>query len=276
MGQRHGRDDSRTPICGRDLVPRRYPAGMTEEAVPADPTLPQLLASGVARSVSATPAVIDGREAVRVELLESISRDGVPDVDYVDMPTFLELALEFEDGTISVDVRAQLNGYWPEGARGFAGLAIRIQPGGAAFESVYLRPTNGRHAGAPSPRDRRAIQYFAYPGWRFELLRTTYPDVYETGADMTSTGGRPCGSRSTPTGWTPTSMTSSPSPSTPPCCPRVADGSACSSTSARSPGSATCRSATPSPDGRGLRDAQVPITGTGLCEVVVVPSPSSP
>lgn len=184
MGQRHGRDDSRTPICGRDLVPRRYPAGMTEEAVPADPTLPQLLASGVARSVSATPAVIDGREAVRVELLESISRDGVPDVDYVDMPTFLELPLEFEDGTISVDVRAQLNGYWPEGARGFAGLAFRIQPDVAAFESVYLRPTNGRHAGAPSPRDRRAIQYFAYPGWRFELLRTTYPDVYETGADI--------------------------------------------------------------------------------------------
>ena len=62
--------------------------------------------------------------------------------------------------------------------------SFRIQPDVAAFESVYLRPTNGRHAGAPSPRDRRAIQYFAYPGWRFELLRTTYPDVYETGADI--------------------------------------------------------------------------------------------
>ena len=61
----------------------------------------------------------------------------------------------------------------------------------------------------------------------------------------TSTSGPPCGSRSTPTGWTPTSTASSPSPSTPPCCRRGADGSACSSTSARSPGSATCRSATP-------------------------------
>lgn len=147
-------------------------------------TLPQLLDAAVARSVSATPAVIDGREAVRVELLESISRDGVPDVDYVDMPTFLELPLAFEDGTISVDIRAQLNGYWPEGARGFAGLAFRIQPDATSFESVYLRPTNGRHTGAPSPRDRRAIQYFAYPEWRFERLRTTYPGVYETGADI--------------------------------------------------------------------------------------------
>lgn len=158
---------------------------MTEEAAPTDdPTLLRLLDVAVARSVSATPDVIDGREAIRVELLEPISRDGVPDVDYVDMPTFLELPLAFEDGTISVDIRARLNGYWPEGARGFAGLAFRIQPDATAFESVYLRPTNGRHAGAPSPRDRRAIQYFAYPQWRFELLRTTYPDVYEAGADI--------------------------------------------------------------------------------------------
>jgi hypothetical protein len=158
---------------------------MIEDAAFRDaPTLPQLLAGAVPRSVSATAAVVDGRESVRVELLESVSRDGLPDVDYVDMPTFLELPLEFEDGSISVDVRAQLNGYWPEGARGFAGLAFRVQPGAASFESVYLRPTNGRRAGAPSPRDRRAIQYFAYPDWRFDRLRTTYPEVYETGADI--------------------------------------------------------------------------------------------
>jgi len=160
--------------------------GMTEhDARRIAPTpLPQLLTGAVARSVSATPAMIDGREAVRVELLESISADGTPDVDYVDMPTFLELPLDFEDGTISVDIRAQLNGYWPDGARGFAGLAFRVQPGAASFESVYLRPTNGRRAGAPSPRDQRAIQYFAYPEWRFERLRTEYPGVYEAGADI--------------------------------------------------------------------------------------------
>ncbi|HEY3340263.1 MAG TPA: hypothetical protein VGK18_17320 [Propionicimonas sp.] len=159
---------------------------MAEDAAFRDaPTIPQLLLAGAeARSVSFTTGAVDGREAVRVELLDSVSRHGRPDVDYVDMPTFLELPLEFEDGSISVDIRAQLNGYWPEGARGFAGLAFRIQPGAARFESVYLRPTNGRRAGAPSPRDRRAIQYFAYPDWRFERLRTTYPEVYETGADI--------------------------------------------------------------------------------------------
>lgn len=43
-----------------------------------------------------------------------------------------------------------------------------------------------RTDGAPArrARDRRAIQYFAYPDWRFERLRTEYPDVYESGADI--------------------------------------------------------------------------------------------
>lgn len=147
--------------------------------------LTQLLPHAVQRSVSATPVELDGRDAVRVELLEHISRHGTPDVDYVDMPTFLELPLQVEDATIEVDVLAQLNGFWPEGARGFAGLAYRIQPQAAAFEAVYLRPTNGRRAGATSPRDQRAIQYFAYPDWRFERLRTESSGIYEQGADIT-------------------------------------------------------------------------------------------
>ena len=36
-----------------------------------------------------------------------------------------------------------------------------------------------------APRDRRAIQYFAYPDWRFGRLREEYPDGrYEAGADI--------------------------------------------------------------------------------------------
>jgi hypothetical protein len=185
--ERHVRDDSRHPrFTDEGYASGDNLRGMTEHAARknAHTPLPQLLTGAVARSVSATPAAIDGREAVRVELLESVSADGSPDVDYVDMPTFLELPIDFEDGTISVDIRAQLNGYWPEGARGFAGLAFRVQPGVGSFESVYLRPTNGRRAGAPSPRDQRAIQYFAYPVWRFERLRTEFPGVYETGTDI--------------------------------------------------------------------------------------------
>ncbi|MFZ1412615.1 MAG: hypothetical protein WAS07_14275 [Micropruina sp.] len=136
------------------------------------------------RSVSATHVVLDGRAALRVELLEDISRDGIPDRDYVDMPTLVELPIEFLDGMIEVDLLARLNGHWPEGARGFAGLAFHVQQEENSFECVYLRPTNGTRAHAPSPRNERAIQYFAYPDWRFERLRTERPGAYEAGAPI--------------------------------------------------------------------------------------------
>lgn len=144
--------------------------------------LADLLPEAVLRSVSATAVEKGGRTAVRVELLERISRDGIPDVDYVDMPTMAELPIDFADGTIEVDVWSELNGFWPDGARGFAGLAFRVVGEASGFESLYVRPTNGR--GAPSPRSERAVQYFAYPDWRFERLRDEFPGVYETGADI--------------------------------------------------------------------------------------------
>ena len=136
------------------------------------------------RSVSAAPTTIAGRNALRVELTESVSA-GVYGVDYVDMPTFAVLPAEFENGTISVDLLARVNGHAPEIARGFAGIAYRIVGAGDRFECVYLRPLNGRPLNPPPPRDKRAVQYFAYPDWRFERLREEYPDGrYEAGADI--------------------------------------------------------------------------------------------
>jgi hypothetical protein len=35
------------------------------------------------------------------------------------------------------------------------------------------------------PRDQRAVQYFAYPDWKFDRLREEFPDGrYEAGADI--------------------------------------------------------------------------------------------
>jgi hypothetical protein len=136
------------------------------------------------RSVSAAPTTIAGRNALRVELTESVSA-GVYGVDYVDMPTFAVLPAEFENGTISVDLLARLNGHAPDIARGFSGIAYRIVGAGDCFECVYLRPLNGRPLNPPPPRDKRAVQYFAYPDWRFERLRQEYQDGrYEAGADI--------------------------------------------------------------------------------------------
>ncbi|GAA3695709.1 hypothetical protein GCM10022204_09440 [Microlunatus aurantiacus] len=136
----------------------------------------------VAHRVTARPADVGGRRAVAVELPDEITRHGRPGIDYVDQPTFLIIPTTFSTGTIAVDVWSRLNGKGMPDSRAFAGLAYRINDRRDAFESVYLRPLNGLRCDPPPPRDRRAIQYFAYPDWPFDRLRDTYPDGrYEAG-----------------------------------------------------------------------------------------------
>lgn len=137
------------------------------------------------RSVDATAAIVAGRQALRVSLTDEITLHGRPNIDYVDMPTYVRLATTFATGNISVDILARLNSLAPDYARGFAGLAYHIDETDQRFEAVYLRPLNGRKTNPPPPRHQRAVQYFAYPDWRFERLRAEYPDGrYEAGADI--------------------------------------------------------------------------------------------
>ena len=137
------------------------------------------------RAVTAVPAEIAGRGVLRVELTDAVTIDGKPGVDYVDMPTLVIIPASFTNGTIEVNILSRLNGKGPADARAFAGIAYRVTAGGDRFEAVYLRPLNGQKTNPPSPRDRRAIQYFAYPDWKFDRLREQYPDGdYEAGADI--------------------------------------------------------------------------------------------
>src|SRR5262245_53550369 len=54
--------------------------------------------------------------------------------------------LDFHDGTIEVDVAGSLLPGAPPTARGFIGVAFRIDADGGSFacEGLYIRPTNGR------------------------------------------------------------------------------------------------------------------------------------
>ena len=136
------------------------------------------------QSVTANPIIIGGREALRVTLTDDATK-GEPNVDFIDMPTFLMIPGDFKNGTISVDLYSKLREDAPAYARGFAGLAYRISDSGDVFEAVYLRPLNGLKTKPESPRDKRAVQYFAYPDWRFDRLRQEYSDGrFESGANI--------------------------------------------------------------------------------------------
>jgi hypothetical protein len=92
--------------------------------------------------------------------------------------------LDFHDGTIELDVAGSLLPGAPPDARGFIGIAFRIdaESGGFASEGFYIRPTNGR--AEDQLRRNHSTQYFSYPGYDFDRLRREAPGQYESYADL--------------------------------------------------------------------------------------------
>jgi hypothetical protein len=119
---------------------------------------------------------IDGRKAVRV------SRDTA--TQGADMPTFVRLSNtdNFSNGTIEVMLLSRLLPTADAYARGFIGLAFRINKDNSRFESIYIRPTNGR--AEDQLRRNHSTQYFSYPDYKFDRLRKEAEGKYESYADM--------------------------------------------------------------------------------------------
>lgn len=87
----------------------------------------------------------------------------------------------FRDGTIEVDVAGQPAAGAPGGARGFIGIAFRIQ-GDGSYEYIYLRPTNGR--ADDQVRRNHSTQYSSHPNFDFARSRQEAPEKYESYVDL--------------------------------------------------------------------------------------------
>jgi hypothetical protein len=87
----------------------------------------------------------------------------------------------FQDGTIEVELAGQPAAGAQGGARGFIGVAFRIQ-GDGAYEYIYLRPTNGR--ADDQVRRNHATQYSAHPDFDFAQSRKEAPEKYESYVDL--------------------------------------------------------------------------------------------
>ena len=87
----------------------------------------------------------------------------------------------FRDGTIEVDLAGQPAAGAGEGARGFIGIAFRLQSDGS-YEYIYLRPTNGR--ADDQVRRNHSTQYSSYPNFDFARSRQEAPEKYESYVDL--------------------------------------------------------------------------------------------
>src|SRR5215468_5535518 len=69
--------------------------------------LHEIPAGATLHTVTAAPAEYKGREALRVEFTEA-ANEGPPGV-LIDMPTYVLIPINFENGAIEVDVLGRLN-----------------------------------------------------------------------------------------------------------------------------------------------------------------------
>ncbi len=120
-------------------------------------------------SVSAVSQKIGEKEALRV--VKS------PAVKEFDESTFAKLkGAPFRNGTIEVKVLSKLLKDAPDLARGFIGVAFRINEDNSKFECIYIRPQNARVEN--QLRRNRSTQYFSAlqeNEWVVKGLRESLP-----------------------------------------------------------------------------------------------------
>ncbi|MBP6398883.1 MAG: hypothetical protein KA340_13450 [Saprospiraceae bacterium] len=91
-------------------------------------------------------------------------------------------ASDFKDGVIELELAGKPGENASEQARGFVGIAFRINDDHSKFECIYLRPSNGR--ADDQVRRNHSVQYISYPEYPWHRLRKEYPKMYETYVDL--------------------------------------------------------------------------------------------
>ncbi len=122
-------------------------------------------------NVSIEKAVWKGNQAVR--LTETGQEDKVAIVRETD----------FRDGTIEIELAGQPAESAVAAARGFIGVAFRVQKEDPLrYEAFYLRPTNGR--ADDQVRRNHSTQYISHPEYTWYRLRQQFPGKYESYVDL--------------------------------------------------------------------------------------------
>jgi hypothetical protein len=136
-------------------------------------------------NVAAEPAVLDGKKGLRLTISEEAMRR-LQGMTPEEQARFEQLAsiegLEFANGIIEVELAGAPAPGAGGGARGFVGIAFRLQNDIQTYDAFYLRPTNGR--AEDQERRNHAVQYISHPDWPWFRLRRETPSKYESYVDL--------------------------------------------------------------------------------------------
>ena len=125
-------------------------------------------------NAAAAPVSFKGKKALKLTAAPSSGESGSP-LAIVD-------GLGFSSGTIEVDLAGEPGPGAGGGARGFLGVAFRVQPDRKTYDCFYLRPTNGR--ADDQERRNHAAQYISHPDFPWAKTRQETPSRYESYVDI--------------------------------------------------------------------------------------------
>jgi hypothetical protein len=136
-------------------------------------------------NVAVEPVVFQGKKGLRVTISEEAERR-LQKMTLEQQLTVESLApiagVDFANGVIEAEIAGEPAPGAPEGARGFVGIAFRLQNDMRTYDAFYLRPTNGR--ADDQERRNHAAQYIAHPDWPWFRLRKETPSRYESYVDL--------------------------------------------------------------------------------------------
>ena len=136
-------------------------------------------------NVAAEPATLQGKKGVKVTLSEETAKR-MQATAAADQGTLEQLAViegaEFGNGVIEAEIAGAPAPGASAGARGFVGIAFRLQSDMRTYDAFYLRPTNGR--ADDQERRNHVTQYISHPDWPWHRLRKETPSRYESYVDM--------------------------------------------------------------------------------------------
>jgi hypothetical protein len=143
-------------------------------------------------NVAAVPATLQGKKGIRVTMSDAAQRElrnkTPEEQDKLAMSggTVEQLAVidgvEFDNGVIEAEIAgAPMTGAFA-GARGFVGVAFRLQNDMRTYDAFYLRPANGR--ADDQLRRNHSAQYISHPEWPWFRLRKETPEKYESYVDL--------------------------------------------------------------------------------------------
>ena len=127
-------------------------------------------------NVVAEAVTFKGRRGVRVTVAPEVAAQ--PDAELLASIG----GLEFSSGVIEAEIAGAPAPGAGAGARGFVGIAFRLQSDLKTYDAFYLRPTNGR--ADDQERRNHATQYISHPDWTWFRMRRETPSKYESYVDL--------------------------------------------------------------------------------------------